>query len=150
MKRSVINAQVVKMLVVDIRLLHTIAREAAEGPTHRRSWCGKTAYLCGRRPLGFQCYISLCPTMEKVQPCPQQGQSKSQCPEFLLDIKAQAFWSPCHPLRGLVAASPAWSQAPGWERTHGNAWAQCINTWVRARESEERETASLFLWDYIS
>ena len=31
---------------------------------------------------------SACPAMEKVQPCLQQGQDKSQCPAFLLHIKA--------------------------------------------------------------
>ena len=42
-------------------------------------------------PLGFQGPISLRPTMEKVQPWPQQGQNKGQRPELLLRIKAESF-----------------------------------------------------------
>ena len=34
------------------------------------------------------CPLSVHPAMEKVQPCPQQGQHKNQCPGFLLHIKA--------------------------------------------------------------
>lgn len=39
----------------------------------------------------FLCLVSLCPTREKVQLCPQQGQNKALCPEFLLRIKAYIF-----------------------------------------------------------
>ena len=50
-------------------------------------------YSDGNRtcPLGFQCPISVCPALEKVQPRPQQGQNKTQGPEFLLHIKAPSF-----------------------------------------------------------
>ena len=42
-------------------------RKAFQGPTHGRLWCG-VIYSCRDRSclLGFQCSISLCPTMEEV------------------------------------------------------------------------------------
>ena len=129
--------------LVEIRLSHGNTGKAFQGPTHGRSWCGKMAYLCGRLPLGFQCLLSLCLTMEKVQLCPQQSQIKASV-EFLLHIEVQSFWSPHHLLRAPVAARPAWSHAPGWERTHVNAWGLYLNMWVRGRERKrERESKLL-------
>ena len=75
---------------VGIRLFHRITRKAFQGPTRGRLWSGMV-YSCGDRSchLGYQCPISIHPTMENVQLCPQQGQDKSQYPEFLLHIKVQ-------------------------------------------------------------
>ena len=40
--------------------------------------------------LTSPCPISIHLAMEKVQPCPQQGQDNSQCSEFLLHINVQS------------------------------------------------------------
>ena len=53
--------------------------------------CG-TLYWCkirGVSHLTSQCPISICLAVGKVQSCPQQGQSKSQCLEFLFHFKLQ-------------------------------------------------------------
>ena len=66
-----------------------ITRKVFHRPTHRRLWFGKV-FLGGHLSLGFQCPISIGPAMEKVQPCPQQGQNTGQYPESLVQIKAQS------------------------------------------------------------
>ena len=73
----------ISLLSVGTRLSHRIIQKAFIGPKHGRLWCGMV-YSCGNTscPPGFKCLFSLCPVMEKVQLCPQQGQDKSQCSEF--------------------------------------------------------------------
>lgn len=51
-------------------------------------WCGEIRLGRNRRlPLVFQCHISVCPTVEKVQFCLHRGQNKGHCLKFLFHIK---------------------------------------------------------------
>lgn len=66
------------MLLVEIRVFHRTAREAFQGlqgkhpKVHGKLWCGMI-YFGGNLTLGFQCFIYFCLTIEKLQPCPQEG-----------------------------------------------------------------------------
>ena len=75
------------MLSMGIKLFDRIAREAFQGPMHGTLWSGKVVYSGGNLPQEFQFPIFLCPSMEKVQPCPQQGQNESSVLSFCFMLK---------------------------------------------------------------
>ena len=76
------------MLWVEIRLFHGITWKAFQGPM--QGDCGMVTRFI--HVEGCPCVRSLTILpWKKVQPCLQQGQNKSLCPEFLLHIKAQSF-----------------------------------------------------------
>ena len=55
------RAEMVKLLLVEIRLFYRIMKKSFQGPMHGRLRCGKMVYLHGRLPMGP---ISVHPAME--------------------------------------------------------------------------------------
>ena len=75
-----------------------------------------------------------------VPPCPQQGQSKGQCPEFLLHNKAKSFRA--HAICCRLGNCWTLVVTCSWGRDRVNGWGKC-----RGGEGErEREVDSLFPW----
>ena len=109
-------------------------RKAFQGPTHRRLCCGRMVYSHGRLPLSFQFLISLHLTVDKVQPCLQQGQNKGWCPKFLLHIKAQSFRTHAICCRPQSLLNP---QGPMVVCYCMKAWGE--GGFPRAERGEERE-----------
>ena len=117
-------------------VLHGITRKAFHRPAQERLWCGKT-YLGRRLPLGFQCPISPCPTMDKVQSCLHQAQTKVSVQSFCLILKLSPLkhtWS---------AVGPRWLLDPRGcyiDNTWTNGMSR-VYYWAREK--------GLVNWDYI-
>ena len=88
------------LLSAEIRLFHGVTWKAFQVPHTGEG--GVVSFICVE--------IEASPwfpmprlTTERVQPCLQRGQSKSQCPEFLLRVQAQPLGAHWWLLRGLSA-----------------------------------------------
>ena len=81
---------VVVVFPVKRKLFHRITRRASQRPMHGD--CGVAWFVWVEMEVASWVFNShLCSSRHgKIQPCPQQGQSKSQCPEFLLHVKVQS------------------------------------------------------------
>ena len=162
------------MVVGGSQALPCDPQENIQDPVHERLWCSKRVYSCGKPP-GFPMF-HLSPAMEKVQLSPQRGRNKSQCPEFLLLVKAQSIaassqvsaFPGCSPLlcgiqvpdRSLSVESM--QPSARWLLTTAGygegayeciVWVQVMNSWESERDGDrgrerERESSSLSLGLY--